>query len=174
MRTYRIIAGLCLLALIILIQVTLLESYNIAWLNINALLLLGVLLLFTTDPRWALATLVGGGLILDLYSALPFGLFAVIGLLTILVLSLLLAHVITNRSLYGLLVMTAVGTLVYHGLFLIGSGLLYSIGWTEFAPTFGYWHNVVEQLVMHSVIVGVVFWPINALSRRFKPMFLPS
>ncbi len=61
------------------------------------------------------------GFLLDLFSALPFGINLISLFIIILILYLLIKNLITNRSLFSLLILSLVATLVSGGLFYFAS-----------------------------------------------------
>jgi len=72
---YKILLSIIAIITLIIIQVTFLGSFSAYWSNFNLALAILVILLFFLDFPMIMFFAVTAGFMLDLYSALPFGIF---------------------------------------------------------------------------------------------------
>ncbi|MEK7652972.1 MAG: hypothetical protein AAB358_00600 [Patescibacteria group bacterium] len=140
--------------------------------NFNLVLVILVLFVFLADFKKSLAVSLWSGLIFDLYSPLPFGIFLFSFAASFIILEFLLQNFFTNRSFYSLIFLGLFGAAVYHLIFLIASGLIYLIGGSEFLPTASYWYLFLGQIVTTVFLLAICYSLIDKISKRFKPMFL--
>ncbi len=145
------------------------------WLsNLNLALVVLVYLLvsgkFVLTMSWAIAL----GFLFDTLSFVFFGLHLLSIILAVLATNFLLKNFFTNRSLYSFAVLTTFMTLAYNALLLFGgfiNGLLKQQGSIELTKY--YWAGITEQLFLNLIITVILFYFLNYLSGRFKPVFLP-
>ncbi len=158
-----------------LIQTALLDSFNPVgnfFTNLNFLLIGLILTVYFFDFRWVIGFGLTAGFLLDIYSSLPFGIFALSFFLTAVILEVLFLNFFTNRSFYSLVIMGAFGAAVYQLLFLGLNALFFLAGWSDFFIQRFYWTVAVQELAGTIVFLTVAFWVINILSKKFKPIFL--
>lgn len=142
--------------------------------SLNLVLIFLVIILSLFDFRYALVFTLSAGLLLDIFSNLPFGIFLLTLFATIMVLEFLALNFFTNYSFYSLVILGSVAAVVYHGVFLMLGGLLYLAGFNNFFVSPGYFWLVVIQLLELIVFLSLGFWLINKFSRFFKPIFIRS
>ncbi len=155
-------------------QVFLSSSQNAIMANFDLLLIILVLLVNLSSFERVIWFLVLSGVIMDIYSSLPFGIFMVSYLLTAIILEALFKNFFTNRSFYSLLIIGSIGVLVYNLFFLSFSGLIYYLGGSEYFTNWRYLGAIGWQLVNVVIFLALAFLFINYLSKRFKPVFLHS
>jgi rod shape-determining protein MreD len=159
---------------------------QIAWLpnmpsfasNINIILV--VLIFISVVYEFYMGVVYGLflGVMLDLYSALPFGAMILSLMITLYLVYKIFQKVLTNKSFYTLLGLTAIGTIVY-------SLILYAYLFVVYFSTTkdmalirqvtttslqGFWW----QLVFNLVSVMVLFFLFHVGSRRFKTVFIDT
>ena len=135
-------------------------------LHLLPLALIFVLLL--TNIRLAAWWALVGGLVLELFSFRWFGSYLILLFVILIIIQVLFEKVITNRSIYSIIIISAVVTIVWDLTFLI---IDYQIEATPFN-----WLEDIKimllSLVVNIVAASLTFYIINAFSRRFRPVFL--
>ena len=160
-----------LLLVTVLIHIALGGSSNTIINSINFLLVVLVLLVSLVDFPVIVWFSFGGGLILDIYSNLPFGSFMLTLLATAVALEILFYNFFTNKSLYSLLILGFIGAVIYNLLIVSISSLVYFIGWSNFLIGFDYFWNFLRQIAANSIILFASFYLLDYLSKRFKLIF---
>lgn len=170
----RLTLVLYLIAIIffLTLQTAYLQGFNLFWASFNLFLIFLVLVLFVGNFKNALIFAILSGLILDIYSSLPFGLYLVVLFLTVLILQPLVLNFFTNHSLYSLLALNIIGVVVYNFLFWLAGSFLYLIGRNDFSFSSSFWLGVGWQLVIALAVASFIFYFLNKNSRLFKPIFL--
>ena len=97
-----------------IIQISFFSTQNILT-HLNLILCLSALLLFF-NSRFLIYFIIITGVILDIYSILPFPFTTMSLLLTIFFLNLLFKNLLTNRSLYSLILLGIIGTIAYNSI----------------------------------------------------------
>jgi len=156
------------------LQITLAHGFNLFLAGWNLTVLILVILINLTDYRQAVGFAVIGGLILDLYSSLPFGLFMIDALVLSLILELLFRNFFTNRSFYSLMIMALAASFIYNVIFIVLVSVLAAVGWTIFTISPAYGWVMLWQLIDAALMMIIFFVVFNYLSRKFKPVFLQS
>lgn len=109
---------------------------------------------------WALIFAVAAGFIVDQFSLIP-GSMSIPLLVAILLVNTLFIHFFTNRSLWTLLLLGGVGTIIAY---VVHATFLWSF--TLFLPSLG------TQLFLHSILFIFFFFMTNTFSARLKPYIL--
>jgi len=171
---YKILLSIIAIITLIIIQVTFLGSFSAYWSNFNLALAILVILLFFLDFPMIMFFAVTAGFMLDLYSALPFGIFMLSFFTAALTAEFLLFNFFTNRSFYSVVFLGLAAVLAFNAAFLTLSGLTYLFNLSDFYLDSSYWRQLIYQLINTWLILIVLFLPINKLSRKFKPNFISS
>lgn len=162
--------GLHVLSLILLAAVDIAFvsqlPFGLYYLHTLPIALVFVFLLNKT--RMAAWWVVGAGLILEVFNFGAYGLYLCGLLASLLVIVLLFERVITNHSLYSVSVVAMSSVLVFDFMTRLGkifSGLTVS-SWGRFLE--------IEVIVLlYTLIISVtVFYMINTITRRLRPVFL--
>ncbi|MBP6942571.1 MAG: hypothetical protein KBB55_00830 [Candidatus Buchananbacteria bacterium] len=170
-RRAMVLVGLLVLCLV---QVTVFNRSAGSWLSFNAVIIALALLTIMSDRFSLIFLVITSGVIFDLHSNLPFGIYLVSGIVTVLAASWLFEYFLTNRSLYSFVVLTIIATLIYH---LVFAGLTfgaYEFGWSGYRLGWNYMTYIVGQIGLHVVIALGVFWVVNRFTVIFKPTYLHS
>ncbi|MBI4811852.1 hypothetical protein HY798_00145 [Candidatus Falkowbacteria bacterium] len=145
------------------------------WLNnFNLILVVLIFILGLGNLRLALAWMIGAGLLLDIFSFSPFGVYLISLSLTAVATNFLLTNFFTNRSLYSLLVLIFFSSLVYNFFLAVinYTALLASGREAIFYLGLIFWSAVLKQSVLNALGVLVIFYALNLASKKFKPVFL--
>lgn len=157
---------------LLIFQISFLDNFNLFLFDFNLVLVVLVLIVAIRDFKYALIFLLLAGIVMDIYSSLPFGIFIATLFLTAIILELLFLNFFTNRSFYSLVFMGLIAVISYHLFFLSISGFLYLINLSDFFVGRGDWFNFIWELAMTTIVLSICFWFINKLSKLFKPIFL--
>lgn len=118
------------------------------------------------------------GLIMDLYSGLPFGAMMLSLMVTLYVVYIVFTKLLTNKSFYTLIALTSLGTLVYS---LILYGYLYINYFVQTKDMVLIKHltvvsvqNFTWQLLLNVIAIIVLFLFFHMGSRRFKAVFIDT
>jgi len=114
------------------------------------------------------------GLIMDIFSSLPFGIFLVCFFLSAVISELLLFSFFTNRSFYSVMSLGIITTIIFNILFLVLSGIAYLTGMSEFYIGRGYLLELIYQILNVSIVLFLLFFVVNSFSKAFKPNFISS
>jgi hypothetical protein len=161
-----------LIILLVWLQLTAFGSASLFGGRINLLLAAVIILINLMDFSWALIFAIIGGLFLDVYSGLPFGILTLTLFLTAVVVEILFLNFFTNFSFYSLLLVGLIATLVYNLLFLAIIVVIYFLGWSDFLPGWDFLSKFLWQAVTTELIMIVAYFIINRSSRKFRPIFL--
>lgn len=152
-----------------ILQVSLLPHWPlpVRWVHLVAALTIFVIVVvsFEYGLLWAFT----GGIFLELYSGYPFGVTLLALLLTAISVNALFAHFFTNRSLYSLLLLSIIGTLLFNLFLLLSSGLLHALGLTAafhpfiFSETLRY---VSWQVGLNALVVAIIFLVLRNFTTR--------
>lgn len=117
---------------------------------------------------------IGLGIFFDVYSFAPFGfyLFSLVGM--VVVTNFLLVNFLTNRSLYSFLVLTIFAFSSYR-IFLYILNYLFKFFGTnnlDLTVNMNFWFNELKSLSVDLFAVFVVFYLVNFMSKKLKPVFL--
>lgn len=162
-----IINGLAIIALAI-IDSTLMGSLPFGLYRFHLFPIALVFVLLLSNLRVAAWWTLGGGLILEIFSFRPFGAYIFLLFFTLAIIEFLLNKFITNRSIYSIVIITVVVTLIWDIAFFISD---FRLGLTSFSQT--YWLKVLPlSLAINIIGAGIIFYIINSLSKRLRPVFL--
>ncbi len=154
------------------VQVSFLTTWPAPVNSLNIILSLVVFLAIIIDYKKSLWLAFGAGLFLELYSDYPFGLTLLALLLTTIAVHFLFTNFFTNRSLYSLIILGFIASIVYN--FLV-TGLLLGLtvsGYDSGTITFNFWSNYVWQPFFNLVVLAIIFLAYYFSTGRLKYIFL--
>jgi len=157
-----------------LVQVSLFATLDFIWFNPDLILVAVLLAAMMTSVERLFGLAAIGGLMLDLYSALPFGIFCFASLAIAGVAYGLMLTVFTDRSLYTLLAMAMITTVAYHLLIILAVSLTGLVGWSEVYLGWSHLLVIAGKVWANVISVAVIFYWFNRWSRSFKPIFIRS
>ncbi|MDO8593176.1 MAG: hypothetical protein Q7R92_05480 [bacterium] len=163
--TAKIITNIALIISLAGIQIFFISSLP-GWLaNLNLVLVVLIIILGFLKFDYAIWWSVGAGMILEIFSFLPFGTFLFSLSLTILAANILLNYFFTNRSLYSFLALVALATVIYK--------LIIRLITFIFAESAGNaWQSTLKQIGLNLLFTFFIFYLVHFFSRNFKPEFL--
>jgi len=157
---------------LILLQLAVEGNLNFFGGRVNLSLVVLIILINLADISWVVAFSVATGLLLDVYSGLPFGILTASLFLSGVVLKLLFLNFFTNFSFYSLLLLGLIAVIAYNLIFIAIIGSIYFAGWSDYLPRTDYMFKVLWQIGTTEAIMAAAYYLINPLSRRFRPVFL--
>ena len=170
----KILLAIITISFLTIIQISFLGNFGIYLSSFNLVLATLVILLFLVGFKSLIFFALLSGFILDLYSSLSFGLFMVSLFFTALVLEIFLSNFLTNRSFYSVISLGLLAVIVFNTVFLTISSLAYLFGLADFYFNWQSWPRLVYQFINISIILIVIFFIVNTLSKKFKPNFIRS
>lgn len=119
---------------------------------------------------WAL----GLGAVMDIYSFLPFGLFIVTALLTVLFANFLYRSFFTNRSLYSFGALVLFSTFFYETMLRAMNYfmLIFNENVQLFILQKSFWSALGQEIIINLGATFIIFYIFNFVSNRFRPVFI--
>ncbi len=170
----KIILNLILIISLAIIQLSFISGLPAFLDNINLIIVAIILILVIGNFKLAFWWSIGTGIMLDIYSFLIFGVNLVSLLTTLLFANFLLVNFFTNRSLYSILALTILASICYDLLSYGLSCLIYFFSHQDFILNLGinFWLNRLSGLALNLLAVLIIFYFMNFISHKFKPVFL--
>jgi len=170
----KIIFNILIILILAILQVSFFNSLPGWFSGFNASIVVLIFILGLGNFNLAFWWSMGFGVFFDIYSFLPFGfyLFSLVGM--IVVSNFLLVNFLTNRSLYSFLVLTVFGFSVYKIILYTLNYSLKFFGNDNFNLFLnnGFWINDFKSLFVDLVAVFFLFYLVNFMSNKLKPVFL--
>ncbi len=168
-RVIQELAWVCGVLLFSSITVSLWFSLPLSWI-VHPILFFSVILLLFGFPERALLLGGIGGVIIDLHSALPFGVMTSALLLSLSFVSFSQEMILKDRAIHTVVVHTIVATAVYHLLILLFIRVVQTIGAVSPDLNVAVWHLLrigLLQAVIHAGLVSVVYASTVLFRHRF-------
>jgi hypothetical protein len=170
----KVIFYVLLVYILSLIQLFFISGLPFLFSRLNIVLLTLIFFLVLSDFYTTLKIGIGLALLLDVYSFYPFGVYLITILIIILILYYLLEDFFTNRSIYTFLAMGLIATALYE--FFVN---ILKFGYKLFIDNSAYMFlskdfllNFIGEIFINSLGIIIIFYSINMLSHRLKPIFL--
>lgn len=170
--TSKNIFNILLVCGLIILQLAVEGNLNFFGGRINLALVILIILVNLAEFSWVVIFSVATGLLLDVYSGLPFGVLSVSLFLTGASLKALFLNFFTNFSFYSLLLLGLIAVVIYNLFFMAAIGLIYFVGLSDYLPGTDYFFKIIWQIFTTELIMILAYYFINSLSRKFKPVFL--
>jgi len=170
----KVIINIILILGLVIFQLSFISGLPLGINNLNLILVILIFILSLFSLNLALWWVIGIGLMLDMLSFMPFGVYLACLSSTIIITSFLLNHFFTNRSLYSFFALVGITTIIYE-LFLNVSGyLILVISNQELSIIINtnFWLIKLYQLSLNLLATLIIFFILNFISNRFKPVFL--
>ncbi len=155
-----------------LILVLLEISYPLSPKGLSLTLVLMIILLFEVvkkrvKPGYAFLVAIFAGILLDLYSIFPPGLFFLSFLFTFYISYRFLLPRFNLNSSLSILIVSLIIVLIYQVLILIISYLFYFLNLSDLRIIFDgfYWSTVFQSIILNSLLVVMSFWIINLVRK---------
>ncbi|MFH1187574.1 MAG: hypothetical protein V1688_01790 [bacterium] len=159
-------ASLKYLPIIILaiLQLSFLKGLGWPWFNINLLLCMAVFFTIYGGMEENLPPIIIGAVVLDLFSGNIFGIITLAIFLTCAALNFTYLHLFTNQSLPALLVLGAIGILLYNFFIAV---FYYFFYWINLSNQYifidgEYWSNLIWKIFFISIIL-IFFYRLSDL-----------
>ena len=160
------------LIILIVVQVSFLTTWPWPVNSLNLILSLAIFLTVIINYSKGLYFVVGAGLLLELYSSLPFGTTTLSLLITVIAVNLLFSNFFTNRSFYSLIILGLIGTYIYNLLILSLNFLGLIVGLSNSFLSLNFGTRFFWQPLFNLLILGIIFFSYNISTGRLKNIFL--
>lgn len=164
-----------ILTLLVVLQTSFLPSINYLD-NINLILILIFSFIFILGIKKALWWGLVGGLMLDLYSILNFGVITIALISSLVLTYFLFKNFFINRSFSSLIILITTATLFYNLILIILSKILKFINLNTYdiILTFQYFYSLIEKIIFNILLILIIFFIGNYLSRKLRFNFKSS
>jgi len=170
----KIIFNIVLIIALAILQLSFFNSLPGWFSGFNAAIVAIIFILALGNFSLAFWWAVGLGIFFDVYSFSPFGfyLFSLVGMAVIT--NFLLVNFLTNRSLYSFMVLTIFALSSYKIFLYILNYLFKFFGANDLdlVIDMNFWLNEFKSLFVDLIAVIVVFYLVNFMSKKLKPVFL--
>lgn len=141
---------------------------------LNLVLSAAIFITFAIEYRQGLWFSFFAGLIIDLFSYLPFGSFSAILLATVIAVNALFNNFFTNKSLYSLIFLGLLGSLIYTTALLFFNFSFFIVGLPNNLDIFFAANNLLGlawQIAFNIALLVVSFFVFNFFNKKFKKAF---
>jgi len=167
---WKIFFNFILIVFLAILQLSFISGLPALANKLNLILVTLVFILMLKSFKMTLWWAIGLGWFLDLYSFSTFGIYLISLFLTVLIINFLLVNFFTDRSLYSFLVITFFIFVFYNIIFYL---IIYLTGESvKVIFSQGFWLNFGQQIVINMLVTLFLFYLINFMSKRLKPVFL--
>lgn len=165
-----------LIILLVLIQISFFYQFDFFRSYLNLILVLVVFVTATIGYKQGVAFALIAGMTMDLYSPFTFGINSLALLLPVILIYSTFRTLLARKSLYSLLLVTIMGTVVYHVVLWSLTSLFFWLGWRDIGSSFSteYVPLVVGQLVTHVMVMIILFVASRLIGTRITSRFLFS
>ena len=170
----KILLNTILILSLVIIQLSFISGLPAGLNNLNLILVILIFILALINLDLAVWWTMGIGVLLDMFSFAPFGVYLVCLSLTIIITNFLLINFFTDRSIYSFFALAGLATVVY-GILLAGAGyLLQLIGGGELGLILNknFWLAQLSRLCLNLLATLVIFYFVSFIGKRLKPVFL--
>lgn len=175
LQLYRqILINLILIMSLVMLQLAFVGELPGMLSDLNLVIVTLLFVLVLSGLRHSIVWAITAGYLLDVLTFQSFGLYLVTLTLTILVAYFLLNSFFTDRSMYSLIVLTFLTTLINEIFWLLIVNLLKLIGLESSISFFNldFLSNLIAQLVLNVIACVLIFQTVNFISHKLKPVFL--
>ena len=170
----KIVINVILALALFIVQIAFISGLPGWFSNLNLILVVLIFILVLNSFRIAWWWSAGLGLLLDIYSFFPFGLFLISLTTAVFITNFLLNNFFTNRSLYSFLALTFFATLSYKLIlfFLAFMAACLNISSVAADINIGVLINELPGLAINIIVTIFIYYFLNLISARLKPVFL--
>jgi hypothetical protein len=169
---WKLLYFFILIIVVTILQLVLGGNFGFFAGRVNLILVVLAVLINLNDFKLLLVFAIGTGLLLDVYSALPFGIITLTLFFTAVLCQFLFLNFFTNFSFYSLASLSVIAVLIYHLLLSAIVFFLYFIGLSDVLPKVDYLVKVGWQFITTLILITVSYKFINSISRKFNPNFI--
>ncbi|OGY45967.1 MAG: hypothetical protein A2663_04590 [Candidatus Buchananbacteria bacterium RIFCSPHIGHO2_01_FULL_46_12] len=155
-----------------IVQVSFLSTWPSPVSSLNLILTLAIFITVIIDYDQGLYWALGGGLFLELYTHLFFGITTLSLILAMILINVLFSNFFTNRSFYSLMILGLIASLTYNLLVLLFQFLLVLFKLSAEPIFFDFKFQFVWQPFFNLVILAVIFFTFFTFTGRLKSVFL--
>ena len=158
--------------LIFVIQISFFSASSFLRENLNLVLIVLIYYLYISTIRDGLAYGLAFGILLEFFSAYPFGVILLSLLTALLVASLLIKNVFTNRSFLSFMTVILISTVVYYLALLLFSYLASFVSQFAFRTEFIQTISQLFTQVVTNILIGIIVYYfatmlVNIIGKRF-------
>ncbi len=170
----RFLVNSILALLVILIQISFLPFLSQPLNQLNLILTLIIFFTLIINKQLALWLAFGSGLILDLFSNLPFGSLTLSLLITVSLVNFLSDNFFARRSSYSLALLGIIGTISYEIFILLANLINYFVGQNRLTDFINLQslYNLIWQIFLNLTLLILLLLVINFISRKLRSVFL--
>ncbi len=167
LRTIAIIA-------LVSVQIAFIDNLPGYFNNINLILIALVFILMLGSFKEALWWAFGAGILCDVFSFNPFGLYLVSLVLVVIFANFLQVSYFTDRTLYSVLALTSLSLLCDRLILQLAKYAVTLFDSAEIRALVdsSFWKHELSGIALSLVLAAVIFYVINYMSNRLKPVFL--
>lgn len=175
-RIKRFLFYLFLFLILFLLQISFLPGLGFPWQKLNLILSTLIFITVILSHKKAIGGAVMMGALWDLYSPFPYSMITVALVLTIFITNFFFNNFFTNRSLYSLLFLGLVSTLLYNFTVKLFNQILYLI---KISDSFIVWNKIylyhlLWQIGLNLVFLFFLFMIFYLISKRLRSYFVYS
>lgn len=167
-----ILVNLIFIIILGIIQVSFLTTWPLPISSLNLILSLVIFLTVIVNYQKGLWWAVGGGLFLELYTSLPFGIVISSLFLVALAINFLFNNFFTNRSLYSLLILGFIATIFYNLMVTVLKLIAAVFGFNIAISGFSFRLQFIWQPFLNLLVLTIIFFAYYIFTGRLRNMFL--
>lgn len=168
LKAMRWIGGFAGLIFFVIIDIGLSYVLPYPWSKINLLFALLIILMLWRGSGWIVWVAFFTHLIIELYTASPFGVVLASSTLSILVSFWLYKHLFTNRSWYAAIALAAITLALFRSLYTAALLILRAFSVVKIIP----WKLMLVTFAWEALLtisaVGIIYFIVSRFSTRFK------
>ncbi|OGF23972.1 hypothetical protein A3H66_02465 [Candidatus Falkowbacteria bacterium RIFCSPLOWO2_02_FULL_45_21] len=168
----KIIANILLILALATAQIAFISGLPGWFSYLNLVLVILIFILGFTSFNFALWWSAGIGLMLEIFSFWPFGVYLISLSLTIIMANFLLDYFFTNRSLYSFLALVGLATLIFELIFNFISWFFAESGGYFFLASLNFWTLILKRISLNLLFTLTIYYLIYFLGRNLRPVFL--
>lgn len=161
--------------ILVLFQINFFSVFGLAP-YINFILIIAVLISIYKGYRSSLIFCVISGVLLDFYSSFGFGSFTIALIVPIVVMFYIFRKLLAHRSIYTLVLVMIVSTVIFHLIFWSLVNLQYWLNWSKFNIGWSttYLTQVGMQLITHSILAVIFYFSARFINNKIRANFFIS
>jgi len=163
--------------LIVAFQISIVPNLPFGLNNLNYLIVILIFISVVYKFYWGVAYGVMIGIVLDLYSLLPFGCLMLAILVTQYLVYKVYEHFLTNKSYYSLISLSVIGILIYNTIIYFYQ-IIYKVLQSESGLirlfTLDSFYGLLGQVFYGIILVSIMFFVSHHTSQKFRAVFIDT